>query len=322
MTLLRQARVRFAFTMAGAALAALAAVPSALAAYPGDDGMIAFNSNRDYGDEVGIRGILPDGSDDHLIFEPESFEPEWSPDGRQIVYMRELTYDAYEIVVAGADGSEPRTVKTLRVPGGPSFTPNGREILYTATNYDVRTNNQLRQVRLDGTNDRRVFRSKNDGSIGSARYSPDGKRIVLAGVPDGDRPGQNSPGGIWTMRPDGSGMVRLARGGQYSPDYSSDGKYILFHRHAYKGATTWTMRADGSRVDQVGAGEEVGSAAWAPSGNRLVAVIAGPSSGIYGPGCSNLVTMKRGGGDRTWITDYCAYGAGAGDPAWQPLPPG
>jgi Tol biopolymer transport system component len=113
-------------------------------------------------------------------------------------------------------------------------------------------------------------------------------------------PGQNgkiafvsdrTPPGIYTVNPDGSGLMHLGAG--TAPAWSPDGTRIAFIR----GGQVWVMNADGS--GQQSLGQPGGDVAWSPDGTKLVT--------------SGLFVMNADGSDRHQIT----FGAD-GAPAWSP----
>jgi Tol biopolymer transport system component len=70
----------------GVGLVAFADGSDAQAAFPGDNGLIAFTSDRDGNDEVYT--MAPDGSDVVRLTTDAGFdrEPAWSPDGTRIAF--------------------------------------------------------------------------------------------------------------------------------------------------------------------------------------------------------------------------------------------
>jgi Tol biopolymer transport system component/C-terminal processing protease CtpA/Prc len=69
-----------------------------------------------------------------------SFHPVWSPDGQRIAYASD-PYGNFDVFIIGADGGPSRRLTThsaSEIPLG--FTPNGKEVLFTAQRMDARTN--------------------------------------------------------------------------------------------------------------------------------------------------------------------------------------
>ena len=85
------------------------AIQSATAALPGQNGLIAFASNRDGNFEIYV--MNPDGSGQtNITNNPASDNyPAWSPDGSKIAFSSDRDGNA-EIYVMNADGSGVRRV--------------------------------------------------------------------------------------------------------------------------------------------------------------------------------------------------------------------
>ena len=142
--------------LAGAvATAALAAAPTALATFPGENGAIAFSRGGD------IWVVDANGADERRLTsgaEHADTRPEWSPDGQWILFNREGTQGAHMYRMR-ADGS----AVTWIGPGQqPVFSRDGRRIAYG-------DGDQVVVANLDGSNpttitDDRWFRGAKDWS--------------------------------------------------------------------------------------------------------------------------------------------------------------
>ena len=190
----------------------------------------------------------------------------YSPDGRTLVFgrawgevRRNLDQIRYsEVFTMSADGRH-RVRLThnsgngwRQDTGNPSFSPDGKQIVYTFTWAQGTARAGQRAVfvmNADGSGQKRLTPWKL-GAGDYPRFSPDGSRIIFrAGYGDG-------PGGdLYTMRPDGSDIERLTHGvpGMLSAAYSPDGKYIAFAHQGKHGAMPdiWVMRADGTHPVQL-----------------------------------------------------------------------
>jgi Tol biopolymer transport system component len=157
---------------------------------------------------------------------------DWSPDGRRIVFARRDV-----IYVSAADGTGERR---LARGFGPRWSPDGRWIAFTARE-GVFFSVQL--MRPDGSRRHRLIRGA------SPAWSPNGRLIAFSS----DRETPENPE-IYVVRPDGSGLKRLTHtaggvevlGDDGFPDWSPDGKRIVFTSNRTGEGDLWTMRADGS----------------------------------------------------------------------------
>ena len=105
-------KLRQTSLIAGGVLAAAIAAAPAHATFPGRNGLIAFDSDRDApGEQLDIFTMGPNGS--HPVNLTNNWamdqQPNWSPDGRRIAFASDRDGD-FEIFVMRADGSRPAQV--------------------------------------------------------------------------------------------------------------------------------------------------------------------------------------------------------------------
>jgi Tol biopolymer transport system component len=73
-----------------------------------------------------VRKVLPPAARD-----TNDLEPDWSPDGKKLVFIRTFPYPDYRIYSVNVDGSGQREIlRNNSAPQGPVWSPNGHEILY------------------------------------------------------------------------------------------------------------------------------------------------------------------------------------------------
>lgn len=176
--------------------------------------------------------------------------PTWSPDGSMLVYAtREVT--SWDLRVVRADGSGQRRLDSsdLTTGGRASWSPDGARIVFAKD--ELRFNSGDIQVITalyitDVTPGEIATRLASPGSCNDSdpAWSPDGTAIAFAGCRDGI-------GGIFTMRPDGTGLRRVTTA-PGSPDrfpsWSPAGDRLAFERGPPENRDVFTVALDGTDV--------------------------------------------------------------------------
>ncbi len=240
---------------------------SAFATFPGENGKIAFVSQRngDFGD---IYVMNADGSEQTNISNNPDIdgEPDWSPDGTKITFVRFAIGGNSEIYVMNADGSEQtRLTNNGNSDGSPNWSPDGTKIAF-ATDRDG--DYEIYVMNADGTNPVRL--TNNDAADFHPKWSPDGTKIAFAT----DRDGFNNYE-VYVMNADGSEQTRLTNNDQaydYYPDWSPDGTKIAFASNRDNNGEIYVMNADGTNPVRLTntefGGEEPPS--WSPDETKIV----------------------------------------------------
>lgn len=151
-------------------------------------------------DGSGFRAIVDDGINNGF--------PNWSPDGKKIVYRR-----GKQLVIRTlADGTSAPLTDGSHYDNFPEWAPNGSVILFTSDRSDGRF--ELYTIRPDGTDLKRL--TNVPGSNAHAAWSPDGGWIVFTSGRRGFKDematydGVPQPyGEIFAMRADGSDARQL-----------------------------------------------------------------------------------------------------------------
>jgi hypothetical protein len=133
------------------------------------------------------------------------YQPEWSPDGSRIAFVRAFNGTATAIYAMDADGTHVRPVSSH--DGGsdfsPSWSPDGTQVVFAAIRNE---NTGIWVVNADGTDEHVIV-----GPVPYVDYpvwSPNGTKIAFVGNPT---TGDASPDdALYVMRPDGSGIERLS----------------------------------------------------------------------------------------------------------------
>jgi Tol biopolymer transport system component len=166
------------------------------ATFPGKNARIAFSLDTDSG--IQINTIRPNGQDLQQItsLTENALGSDWSPDGTKIVFEFDASGDDFgygcRIEMMNADGSDivDLTPKSWVAKDGcaynPSFTPDGKRIVFVATRCrdEIACPRTLWSMNLQGRNRRRIIHIWNIGSFDmhSPRVSPDGRWILFTVV--------------------------------------------------------------------------------------------------------------------------------------------
>ena len=167
-------------------------------------------------DHVGIYTVRANGSHLRRVTLPptraaEDGEPQWSPDGRRLVFVRyNITAKPagkQAIFVVNADGSRLRRVTPWRLAAGdgPDWSPDGSRILFRAPENDTFLNSNLYTIRPDGTGLKELTNVPAGTKLYSASFSPDGASITFG------LQGIDGAADVYRMNADGTGVTPVTR---------------------------------------------------------------------------------------------------------------
>ncbi len=194
--------------------------------------------------------------------------PRWSHDGRHIVFTSDRDGDP-EIYVMEADGSHP--VRLTYAPGRdahPSFSPDDRRIVFQSPRANGRDTN-IYTMGVDGSHVVQLTNLK--GFAGVPVYSPDGKSIVFQWRETSDFD-DNTKWRIGVMDADGRNLHLITPGvaNDQVPNWSRDGRRLIFYSDRTGKNQIYTMRADGGEVRRlVTTGFNDNAASWSPDERRI-----------------------------------------------------
>src|SRR5829696_2386739 len=213
---------RIGLVAATAALALL--VPSlASAATPGK---IAFFSDRvgepdrdiwlmSGADGSGLLNLTNDATFDDR-------DPAWSPDGKQIAFISDRDGDQ-EIWVMNADGSSPRQLTfDDKDQFSVDWSPDGRQLVFNVD--ETPGGNTINLINADGSNPHAIATPPTDSTYYGTHFSPDGQWIVFTN----DASGGNNDF-LALIKPDGTQLHNITSIDGYAPDFTADGKQIVFY---------------------------------------------------------------------------------------------
>lgn len=278
------------------------------AAFPGQNGQIAFQSFRDNSFRSDIHVINPDGTGQLNVTNfPNAQEqtPAWSADGTQLALTSNRT-GTDDIFRMAADGTG-LTQLTDDTSGSfnPAWSPSGAQIAFTSNRFVG--HNVFSMFADDGSE--QVNLTGNQGFDAGPAWSPGGGQIAFISTRAGNAD-------VFAMNTDGTSQVNLTLHPALdtTPDWSPNGSHIVFasERDGNFNSEIYVMDADGT--DQIrltnSAGFD-GHPAWSPDGTK----IAFTSDRI---GNFDIYVMNADGSGLTRVTTNAARDM---DPSWQPVLP-
>jgi Tol biopolymer transport system component len=165
------------------------------------------------------------------------FDPNLSPDGRQLLYIG-LEGDDWDIFLHRVGGENPVNL-TADSPADeycPAFSPDGERIAF----YSSREGGGIFVMGATGESPRRVT----DAGFDPA-WSPDGRRIVYSTERGNDAYGRGTTAALSVVEIKTGETRELFAGDAVDPSWSPDGKRIAFWSATGGLRDIWTIAADG-----------------------------------------------------------------------------
>ncbi len=171
--------------------------------------------------------------------------PDYSPDGKQIVFANKVGDSNTAIWIMNADGANPHLVYTgANDISAVAWSPDGGQIAYAmstgnAQEYEIYT------MDINGKNHLKISQGLL-GIGGSVDWSIDGKYLLIYAGPFGDKD-------IFRIEVANGNYAQLTDGGNNAgASYSPDGNYIVFNSLRNNDqADLYIMRADGTNQVQL-----------------------------------------------------------------------
>ena len=266
-------------------------VTTAKAAFPGENGLIVFQSNRDGNEE--IYSMTPDGTNRvNLTRDPSTdIEPHWSPTGDRIVFVSNRDGNN-EIFTMNADGSGVTQVTRTTGVGNrwPSWTNDGRIIFHRGALPD----RDVYRINPDGTGLTNLTEGPFDNAWASA--APRGPMIAFSRFTPSE--GQH----LFTLNTFSgvTKMVTLPSLDEFEvmANWSPNGNDLVFQRFDDEGTDLFVVHKDGTELVQLtDTDDRVESApGFSPDGERIV-FSACTNPGTASQRCGNYLMNVDGTGE-------------------------
>jgi Tol biopolymer transport system component len=310
-------------------LALLAAPRDAEAAFPGQNGAIAFVSDRG-GHPEQVYRMEPDGTEVRSITDvgpppgtdPDNWggslirSPTWSPDGGRIAWSDDTCVNnggyCNTIFVAGADGSDATPLDFNLDAIQPAWFPSGDRLVVSAGFDDY----HLHALSFDaGGNVTEATQLTTEGRYNTQpAVSPDGEKIAFQRGFSCDGDGCGGLDGIYVMdasSPEGPSNRPVRIAGGSGPDWWPGGEKVAFAAYRDGNADVYVMRADGTKKRRLTTSPAFeGDPVWSPNGKKIA------FSRSTAGGDRQVWKMRTDGTRKTRLTDESENTS----PSWQPLP--
>ncbi|HEV8217188.1 MAG TPA: hypothetical protein VGP95_15175, partial [Gemmatimonadaceae bacterium] len=211
----------------------------------------------------------------------EDFSPAWSPDGKQIAFVREDASDpAGEIYVMNADGSA--ATRLTFSPGNdlsPTWSKDGKRIAFVSARGSAdpafAASDAWDIYIMDAASGGNVVRiTDQPGADFDPSWSPDGKQIAFVSWRDSSPTGTTD---LYAVTLDNLQVTRLTNEGAdvAQPSWAPGGKQIAFTGGDIEGGSTdiYVLTLDGLRITRLTEGPASPgldeSPTWSPDGKQI-----------------------------------------------------
>ncbi len=189
-----------------------------------------------------------------------SLAPDWSPDGKKIVYQS-YEKDTPGVFLVGRDGAEKfRVPLPTQLNASPSFSPDGKTIAFCGS---VKGNPEIFTVQADGSLLKRL--TENAAIDSTPRWSPNGRELAFTSNRQG------SPQ-IYMMDLEGANVRRVSLAGSWNDEasFSPDGGRIAFACRNEGDFQICIMDLQSGRTLQISEGPGAHeSPTWSPDGTKV-----------------------------------------------------
>jgi dipeptidyl aminopeptidase/acylaminoacyl peptidase len=287
-------------------VATLGMPATALAAFPGAGGKLAFSSPRSgFPTDSNIFTMGADGSAQTRItsFNGDELYPAWSPDGARVAFQQDPGLHP-EIWTSKPDGTDLRRLTNNSADDlHPAWSPDGLKIVFASD----------RQAPTGNLSDLFVMNAADGSGAVNITNTPTIDEDYPAWSPNGSRIAFSRDGDIATVASNGTGLAMLTATErvEFEPDWSPNNAQLVFRTGINFDDEIFRMNANGSGVTNI---TNTGPAVeerpvWSPAGNRIAF-----TKGAFA--AAEVWTMNPDGTGQVRITTNSFLDA---QPSWQPI---
>jgi Tol biopolymer transport system component len=192
----------------------------------------------------------------------------WSPDGRRMVFHRELEEPWPPAI---ATSSRDPQFSLIRTGIFPSYSPDGRRLAVN-TGRAGNFHNAILVMNTDGANRRVVFDDPDQNAVAPV-WSPSGDRIAF-GLGRYNNGRGVRPGGVAVTAGDGSRLRTLTPGGDVNygfPSWSPDAKRLVLRAEERNSKGLMILDIESGALTTLTSGPWIDNfPAWSPQGDLIV----------------------------------------------------
>jgi Tol biopolymer transport system component len=230
-------------------------------------------------DGINMTSVVP--STPPVVNDPATigaqYDPDWSPDGTQLVFTGEYKNDTDIFVITPATGVGEGT-NLIRLTDNdtpdyhPTWSPDGTQIAFVS---ERDGNAELYLMNADGTDVTRLTNTPNNE--GYPVFSPDGSRIAFTATMAPEKITSE----LFSIRTDGTDLLQYTVDNRHvmHPSWSPDGQWLIFSTDRTGNYDIFIMRASGAALVRITstADNEVW-ATWAKPATTPTGVVIAPTA--------------------------------------------
>ena len=212
-------------------------------AFSPDGARLVYGTSAPYMGTISTINVDGTGRREAFARNRSMSDPDWSPDGRHIVFVFH-THQYFSIAVMATGGGNFRELTrpiTNQINASPDWSPDGQRIVFSS---DRSGDSEIFTMDANGDDVRQV--TDNDVADYFPAWSPDGTRIVFASQRDGNWD-------VYLMDASGTRIRRLTDNPakDWQPAWSPDGTRIAFASERDGNWEIYTMSVDGTQQHRV-----------------------------------------------------------------------